>query len=56
MKNGGNMTGCTGTAGGSFERRKTMIHWVWLIPAVAFGGMVGMIAMALVAGGTRGEE
>lgn len=33
-----------------------MIHWLWLIPALIFGGTVGMITMALVAAGARGDR
>lgn len=25
-----------------------MIHWIWLIPAVAIGGAIGVFAMCLM--------
>lgn len=28
-----------------------MIHWTWLIPAFMFGGMSGVVTLALVSAG-----
>ena len=30
-----------------------MIHWIWLIPAMMFGGSIGILAMGLVAATDR---
>lgn len=33
-----------------------MIHWLWLIPAFTFGGMFGMMLMALLSINSRGDK
>lgn len=33
-----------------------MIHWLWLIPAVMFGGAVGLITAALLAANVEGSD
>ena len=33
-----------------------MIHWLWALAAFIFGGSLGTLIMAVIVGGSRGDE
>ena len=33
-----------------------MIHWLWIIPAMMFGGFMGVVVMSLCVVGSRSDK
>lgn len=38
------------------KKEKHMIHWLWALAAFILGGSLGTLIMAVIIGGSRGDE